>query len=80
VFYLKNLRLILSLTTLATILFSYNVFASCPCDPDDPLDGGYHSLIAKDCPSCPDDLEDGYILISKDCPSCPDDPKDAYIV
>jgi hypothetical protein len=77
---LKNLRLILSLTTLVTILFSYNVFASCPCDPDNPLDGGYHSLISKHCPSCPDDPEDGYILISKDCPSCPDDSEDGYIV
>lgn len=76
---MKNLRLILSLTTLATILFSYNVFASCPCDPDNPLDGYCNSLIAKDCPSCPDDPEDGYILIAKDCPSCPDDPEDSYI-
>ncbi len=74
---MKNLKLILSLTTLATILFSYNVFASCPCNPNDPLDGYCNSLIDKDCPSCPDD--DGYILIdiliAKDCPSCPDDPE-----
>jgi len=63
---LKNLRLILSLTTLATILFSYNVFASCPC---------CNFLIAKDCPSCPDDSKDCYTLIVKDCPSCPDDQK-----
>ena len=74
---MKNLKLFFLLAALSTILFSYNAFAFCPCDPDNPGDGYSHSLIA-DCPSCPDDPEDGYIFLSKDCPSCPDDPEDGY--
>ncbi len=76
---MKTLKAVLSLAALTTVLFSYNVFASCPCDPNDPGDGDFQSLISKDCPNCPDDPEDGYILISKDCPNCPDDPEDGYI-
>ena len=70
---MKIIRTLLLSASLLSVLFASNVFASCPCNPDNP--GSGNITIAKDCPSCPDDPDcPDCGLIAKDCPSCPDDP------